>query len=37
MSIDELASTIPVNPPTVNRKTNPMAHIRAGVIVRALP
>lgn len=37
MSSDELASTIPVRPPTVNRNTNPMAHIRAGVMVRALP
>jgi hypothetical protein len=28
---------IPVNPPTVNKKTNPMAHIKAGVITKALP
>jgi len=27
MSIEELASTTPVNPPKVNRKTNPSAHI----------
>lgn len=27
---EELASTIPVNPPTVNRKTNPRAHSIAG-------
>jgi len=25
-SIDEFASTIPVNPPSVNRNTNPRAH-----------
>lgn len=28
MSSDELASTIPVNPPTVNRKMKPRAHRR---------
>lgn len=28
MSRDELASTIPVRPPTVNRKINPRAHSR---------
>ncbi len=28
---------MPVRPPTVNRKTKPMAHIRVGVIIRALP
>lgn len=28
MSRDELASTMPVNPPTVNRKIKPMAHNR---------
>jgi hypothetical protein len=27
MSNEELDSTIPVNPPTVNRKINPRAHI----------
>jgi len=27
MSIDELARTTPVNPPIVNRKMNPRAHI----------
>lgn len=26
MSIDELASTTPVNPPIVNRNTNPRVH-----------
>lgn len=26
MSNDELARTIPVNPPTVNKKMNPRAH-----------
>lgn len=28
MSSDELASTIPVRPPTVNKKMNPRAHSR---------
>lgn len=28
MSKEELAKTIPVNPPTVNRKMNPNAHKR---------
>jgi hypothetical protein len=37
ISIEELASTIPVRPPTVNRNTKPMAHIRVGVILRFLP
>lgn len=32
-----MASTIPVRPPTVNKKTKPIAHINAGVITRALP
>jgi len=26
MSIDELAKIIPVNPPIVNKKTNPSVH-----------
>jgi len=30
MSIDELARITPVNPPTVNRNTNPNAHKRDG-------
>lgn len=30
ISRDELAKTIPVNPPTVNRKINPSAHNIAG-------
>lgn len=30
MSRDELANTIPVRPPTVNRKINPRAHSIAG-------
>lgn len=30
ISILELARTTPVNPPTVNRKTNPAAHMREG-------
>jgi len=37
MSREELAKIIPVKPPTVNKNTNPMAHIKAGVIIRALP
>jgi len=37
MSIEELASTIPVKPPTVNRKINPRAHIRGGVILILVP
>jgi len=37
ISIEELAKIIPVNPPIVNRNTNPIAHIKAGVIIRALP
>lgn len=31
MSKEELARTIPVNPPTVNKKMNPRAHNMAGV------
>lgn len=30
MSRDELDSTIPVRPPTVNKKMNPKAHSMAG-------
>lgn len=30
MSSDELANTIPVRPPTVNRKIKPRAHSMAG-------
>lgn len=30
MSIEELASTIPVNPPIVKRKINPSDHKREG-------
>lgn len=30
MSSDEFASTMPVRPPTVNRKINPRAHSMAG-------
>jgi hypothetical protein len=37
MSIDELAKIIPVNPPMVNRNTNPIAHNKAGEITRRLP
>lgn len=35
--MEEFAKIMPVRPPTVNRKTNPMAHRRAGVRDRALP
>jgi hypothetical protein len=31
MSIDELAKITPVNPPTVNKNTNPKAQSKAGV------
>jgi hypothetical protein len=31
VSIDELAKTTPVNPPTVNKKINPRAHKTEGV------
>jgi hypothetical protein len=34
MSIDELARTMPVSPPMVNRNTKPIAHKRVGVEVR---
>jgi len=37
ISIEELASTIPVSPPIENKKTNPMAHIRVGESNRFLP
>lgn len=33
MSIDELAKTTPVNPPTVKRKMKPMAHRAVGDII----
>lgn len=31
MSIEELAKTTPVNPPTVNKNTNPKAHNSEGL------
>lgn len=37
MSIDELARTTPVNPPMVNKNTNPRAHSREGLYVNCLP
>lgn len=37
MSIEELAKTTPVSPPTVNRKTNPRAHNREGLYVNCVP
>lgn len=35
--MEELAKMIPVSPPTVNKNTNPIAHIKAGVIDKKLP
>jgi hypothetical protein len=37
ISIEEFAKIIPVNPPNVNKNTNPIAHINAGVIFKILP
>jgi hypothetical protein len=37
MSIEELAKTTPVNPPIVNKKTNPRAHSREGLYVSWVP
>jgi hypothetical protein len=37
ISIDELANTTPVNPPTVNRKIKPRTHRRAGVSCKLHP
>jgi len=37
ISIDELARIIPVIPPTVNKNTNPIAHINVGVKFKFLP
>lgn len=37
MSIDEFARTTPVNPPIVNRNTNPIAHRQAGLYVNCDP
>jgi len=37
ISIDEFASTTPVNPPTVNRHTNPTAHKQAALYVNQDP
>ena len=37
ISIDELASTTPVRPPTVNRKIKPKAQIREGLYVNWVP
>jgi hypothetical protein len=37
MSIEELASTIPVNPPTVNKNTNPRAHSKEGDKIKLDP
>jgi hypothetical protein len=33
MSIEELAKTTPVNPPTVNKNTNPKAHNKEGELL----
>lgn len=37
MSRDELAKTIPVRPPSVNKKINPKAHSKDGVNVTIDP
>jgi len=37
MSIDEFARITPVNPPTVNKKTNPRAHSKEGELFRGVP
>ena len=37
MSILELARTTPVNPPTVNRNTNPAAHKSEGEKINWVP
>jgi hypothetical protein len=37
MSIDELAKTTPVNPPTVNKKTKPNAHNNEGELLSCAP
>lgn len=37
MSIDEFASTIPVNPPMVNKNTNPRAHIKGASKEKCAP
>jgi len=37
MSIEEFDNTIPVNPPTVNKKRNPIVHNIGGNILILLP
>jgi hypothetical protein len=37
ISIDELANTTPVNPPTVNKNTNPRAHSIDGELFILVP
>ena len=37
MSIDELAKITPVNPPTVNKNTNPSAHSKGGIKLNFIP
>jgi hypothetical protein len=37
MSIEEFDNTIPVSPPTVNRKINPITHKRFTDILNLLP
>jgi hypothetical protein len=37
MSIEELAKITPVNPPTVNKNTNPRAHKREGELFKGVP
>jgi hypothetical protein len=37
MSIEELAKIIPVSPPKVNKKINPIAHRMVGVVLILVP
>jgi hypothetical protein len=37
ISIDELAKITPVNPPTVNKNTNPRAHSNDGELFKGVP
>jgi hypothetical protein len=37
MSIEELAKTTPVKPPTVNKNTKPKAHSKEGELLSCVP
>jgi hypothetical protein len=37
MSMEEFARTTPVNPPTVNKKTNPRDHNKEGELLSWVP